>query len=738
MMKIPLFCSSVLSVVFLFASGAAHSQESQTAVENAAPTASGSRTPVSELDATLVQATEPSPRPAPRPAPRPQAAPAPVPVEPIAVDIPETAPLLFSDVAPNALKIEAPIAVTPRSVSVISQQQFQDRGALNLQDALNYTPGVTAGPYGFDTRGDWGFIRGVEPVAYVNGMRSLFGYYNNTRPHTYALDTLEVIKGPASVLFGQGTVGGIINATYKTASTFERNEVYSSYGSYDRFESGVDVGGRDGDWSWRLVAVNREANTQVDYVPDNSWFILPSITWSPNEDTSLTFLFNAQEDESGTSAQFLPWQGTLLPGPRIPSNRFLSEPGLDRYNTRQNTFTMIFEHRLDEVFSVEARGAYTKSDADYRSLWPDFTGSGLNRILPGGIVPRTLYLSDARSEAFTTDLRLRAEFETGVVSHNASVGFDYQDSRTDNDSFYGVGTPLHVYRPVYGAPQSVGPYANAPYTDLVQTGIYASDRLEIGDLVLSVGGRYDFVETSVEGVPGAQKDEAFTTDMGVLYQLGNGLAPYFNFAESFNPAAGYEVDAAGNILDPRRGEQFEIGLKYQPEGSHNLYTISFFDITETNRALPGAVPSTYVSSGELSLQGMELEAIHGFGDFFLQAGYTILNTHDLSAPGQPRLGSVPEQEASAWLLWRPHGPTEGFKAGLGVHYNGASLDDSNTLETPSYAILDAMIGYEWENWDVTLNATNLADKEYVATALSRGDAYYGNRRFVGVTVRHNF
>lgn len=690
-----------------------------------------------ELESTVVESAAPAPRPASRPAPRPQPAPAPAPA-PVVVETPKIEPLVFSDRAPVSLKIDAAIAETPRSVSVITQQQMQDRGALNLQEALNYTPGVTSGPYGMDTRGDWSFVRGVDPIAYVNGMRSTFGFYNNTRPHTYALDTLEVIKGPAAVLFGQGSVGGIINSTYKTASTFEQNEVYASYGSFDRFETGFDVGGRDGDWSWRLVAVNREANTQVDYVTDDTWFVLPSITWSPTEDTSLTFLFNYQEDASGTSAQFLPWQGTVLPGPRIPTNRFASEPGLDRYDTRQNNFTAIFEHQINDVFRIEARGAYNEGDADYRSIWPTFTGSGLNRIGPGGIVARDLWISDASSEAFTSDVRLRAEFETGAAKHNASIGFDYQDARTDNDSFFGAATPLNIYNPVYGTPQATGPLFNAPYTDLTQTGIYASDRIEVGDFIFSLGARYDQVETGTEGVAAVQEDEAFTTDAGVMYRIGNGLNPYFNFAESFLPAAGWEVDQNGDILDPKRGEQFEIGVKYQPEGSDSLYTIAFFDITETNRALPGLLPNTYIASGEISIQGMELEAIHQVGDFYVQAGYTLLNTADLSTPAELRLESIPDQEASVWIGWRPSGALEGFKAGIGSHYTSSSFDATNTLETPAYGILDAMVGYEWENWDLSLNANNLTDEEYVATSLARGDVFYGSRRFLGVTLRRSF
>ncbi len=693
--------------------------------------------PATELESTVVESAAPVTREVRHPAPRPVSVLAPEP-EPVVVATPEIAPLVFSDRAPVSLKIDAPIAETPRSISVITQQQFQDRGALNLQDALSYTPGVTAGPYGFDTRGDWAFVRGVEPVAYVDGMRSLFGYSNNVRPHTYSLDTLEVIKGPAGVLFGQGSVGGILNATHKTARTFTENEIYTSYGSYDRFENGMDLGGREGDWAWRLVAVNREADTQAQYVTDDTWFLLPSISWSPSEDTSFTFLVNVQEDESGGSAQFLPWQGTVLPGPRIPSGRFVSEPSLDRYDTRQNSFTAMFEHRLTDVFRIEARANYTRGDSDHRSMWPDFTGSGLNRILPGGLVPRTLYLADSKSEALVYDLRLRAEFETGTARHNAAIGIDRQDARTDSDDFYGVGTPLNLYNPIYGAPQTLGPYTDNPFTDLLQTGLYLSDRIEVGNFVVSLGGRYDQVETSTEGLATVQKDEAFTTDAGILYKVGNGLAPYFNFAESFFPAAGYEVDAAGNLLDPRRGEQFEVGMKFQPEEGAGLYTVSFFDITESNRALPGIAPNTYVASGELSIQGMELEAIHPFGDFFLQAGYTLLSTRDLSTPAELQMESVPEHELSAWLTWRPDGPTQGFKAGIGAHYTGASLDMTNTLETPAYAILDAMIGYEWGDWDLTLNATNLTDEEYVSTALSRGDVFFGQRRFLGATLRRTF
>ncbi len=140
-------------------------------------------------------------------------------------------------------------------------------------------------------------------------------------------------------------------------------------------------------------------------------------------------------------------------------------------------------------------------------------------------------------------------FETGAVRHNASIGIDHQDARTDNDSFYGAGTPLNLYDPVYGTPQTAGPLADAPSptsfrpVSISPTGS-RSGTSSFPSVAVSTGWN------STEGVAAVQEDEAFTTDAGILYKVGNGLAPYFNFAESFLPASGFEVDANGNVLDP--------------------------------------------------------------------------------------------------------------------------------------------------------------------------------------------
>jgi iron complex outermembrane receptor protein len=644
------------------------------------------------------------------------------------------------DSAPAALKLDVPLVEIPRSVAVISRQQFEDRGVLTVQDALLYTPGVYGATYGFDTRGDWALVRGVDPLDYLNGLKSTFDYYNNTRPHPYSLSSVEIVKGPASVLFGQSSLGGIVNATTKLPLTRPYNEVFLSYGSHDRLEAGFDLGGKAGETlTWRLVAGNRDSGSQVDHVTDDTWFISPSVSWTPDDDTTLTLLANFQQAETGTSAQFAPWQGTILPGRRIPSNRFISEPGFDRYDTEQASVTAIFEHQFDEVFRLEARGRYTDSAADYGSIWPSFPPT----IDGEGYIDRTLYVSDATSESFVFDVRMRAEFETGEVSHNASLGVDYQHAVTDNDSYYSGlgGGRLNIYAPRYGGPLDLGPVVDYASTTFEQVGIYLNDRIEIADQwIVSFGGRYDdLTSVAADGAFDDQAD-ALTFDAGLMYQLGNGVAPYLSYAESFLPVSGTDIN--NQPYDPREGRQYEAGVKYQPEGTDYLFTLAYFDIVEQNRLTASPSGAGSEQTGEVGIQGVELEAMTKWNDFYFQAGYSYVDaTITASNDGDQgfHVASVPENQFMTWVTWRPSiDAMEGFKAGIGLRYVGDSWDGLDTIRTPAYTLIDAMVGYEKGPWDFTLNVTNLEDEEHITTALARGDAFFGQQRFVGATLRYRF
>ena len=241
----------------------------------------------------------------------------------------------FAQSAGSVMKADTPILDTPRSVSIVTQQQIEARGAQNVTQALQYTPGVMAGYGGNDNRGDWLYVRGFEPTQFLDGLQSYFGYYNNARPEVFLLDSVAVLKGPAGMLYGNGAVGGIVNASSKLPDPSAPNIVQLEFGTNDRFQSGIDVGGSlgsDGKLFYRLVGLGRSADGPVDYSNDAAAAFMPSLTWMPTDATQVTVLGFTQKNDTSPMIQFLSPYGTLLSaeafanGDFLPADVFVGEP----------------------------------------------------------------------------------------------------------------------------------------------------------------------------------------------------------------------------------------------------------------------------------------------------------------------------------------------------------------------------------------------------------------------------
>ena len=246
-------------------------------------------------------------------------------------------------------KTRVPVERQPFSIETVDRELIEDTGAKNIQDSLLYMSGVYGANFGFDTRGDSAMVRGLRPSLYVDGLRASYGSYNSVRPNIYGLERVEVLKGPSSVLYGQAELGGIINGVSKLPKAEKQGELRAQVGSYDRKVLAADVTGplsEDGKLLYRLVALKRDSGTQVDYVDDNGYVFAPSLTWLPSDDTTISLLFNSQENTGAVSAQFLPTQGTLEPGPQgdIGSETFVGEPDWDRYDRRKDEVTLFVDH----------------------------------------------------------------------------------------------------------------------------------------------------------------------------------------------------------------------------------------------------------------------------------------------------------------------------------------------------------------------------------------------------------
>jgi iron complex outermembrane recepter protein len=207
--------------------------------------------------------------------------------------------------AATATKTDTALKETPMSVSVITRDLLVDQGATNLQDALNYAAGVRPDAYGLDSRTDSVRIRGGYPDEYLDGLRKNFDYYtSNARSEPFTLERIEVLRGPAAMLYGQGTVGGVVNMVSKRPQAEAQGEVGVQFGSWQRKQVQGDFTGpltADGAWLYRVVAVVRDADTQVDHVRDDRRVLAPSITLRPSATTSLTLQALTQRDRTGST-----------------------------------------------------------------------------------------------------------------------------------------------------------------------------------------------------------------------------------------------------------------------------------------------------------------------------------------------------------------------------------------------------------------------------------------------------
>jgi iron complex outermembrane recepter protein len=653
----------------------------------------------------------------------------------------------------TATKTDTPLLETPQAVTVVTRDQIEDQGANTLQEALNYAAGVRSDAYGLDSRSDNISVRGGTPVEYRDGLRrQLTGYYTSTIPtEPYGLERIEVLRGPSAMLYGLGSTAGVVNLVSKRPLAESYREVGVQIGSFDRKQVQADLTGRltaDGEWLYRLVALARNADTQVDYVPNDREYFAPSLTWRPSAATSLTFQFLWQKDRSGSTSQFLPWEGTILPNPngQVPTNRFIGEPALDRYDSNRTEVGWLFEHRLDERWTLHQSTRFTDNHVDYFSLYGDafFTNPGHFADSATGLLNRFAFFEKRDANGFAADQFLEGRLTTGAIRHQVLLGLEYQQhkehamSASDNPPGYPFPPnnvpPINAYNPVYGTYTILPELAALPNTRLNQTGIYLQDQMKIDRWIVVAGVRQDRVVNSLEG-SSDQVDAESTMRAGLMHVFDGGLAPYMSYSESFTPIAG--IDFFNQRYKPLRGEQVEAGVKWQPVGRRLTATAAVYELKEKNRQVTDPIhPNSFLQVGQSKTNGAELELVGRVLPWLdIAAHYNFLDQ-------DPQLEQMPEHQASVWASGRlALSGLAGLRWGLGVRYFSSFKDgpaDGDAPTVPAATLYDGMLGYDTGPWRFALNAQNLADKIYFSTCLARGDCWYGTRRNVILSARYQF
>ncbi|RRW67177.1 TonB-dependent siderophore receptor [Pseudomonas fluorescens] len=651
-------------------------------------------------------------------------------------------------------KTDTALVEAPRSISVATRQQMDDRSVHSLDDAVRYMPGITASSYGSDTRADWLRVRGFEPTQFLDGLPLPKGVYANPKQETWNLDRLALLRGPASSVYGQTPPGGLLDMVSRRPSAEASSEIQLQYGSDNHRQTNFASTGKiddAGQFLYGLSGVVRDSGTQVDHVDNKRYNIAPSLTWNIDDDTKLTLLSQFTRDDTGITSQFLPIQGTKIKSPLgdISHHKNLGDPDWEYYDRTYYALGYAFEHRLNDVWQFKQNLRYTKSDLSFQSLTP---GSyPFTTVDAEGNVGRTSTSVDEDISQFAVDNNFQADFATGDIRHTLLLGLDHQRSNTNYTSIFGDGLQTNVNNPIYGQP-IVRPARSTAFYDYnqktYQTGLYVQDQMALDQWRLTLGGREDWVHTSTQFInqsdaTNTQRDKKFSGNAALSYVFDNGFVPYLSYAESFQPTTGADATSTGS-LKPTEGKQWELGIKYQPPGSKTLLTAAVYDLTQKNVAVNTFVNNVSVTSqtGEVKVKGLELEAVSDVTDNLkVIAAYTLAKSEVQKGVDKGnRLQLMPNQQASLWTDYTWHaGVLDGFGIGAGVRYTGNTYGDkANTWlgKADAYTVFDASVHYDLGRLDNSLkgaslavNATNLFDKDYISTCDSFY-CYYGDQRSV--------
>lgn len=644
-------------------------------------------------------------------------------------------------------KTDTPLIETPQSITVITRQQMEDQNVQSVGEALRYSPGVRTEAEGSSSLFDVFSVRGFTQAnadIYRDGMRQQL-WNGDGRAEPYAFERIEILRGPAAVLYGQGSPGGLVNLVTKLPTATSFREVMLEGGSFERKQGAVDLGGPiddAGTWSYRLTGLVRDSDTQIDYVPDDRWFVAPAVTWRPNAKTSLTLLGEFKQDRT-IYVRYLPASGTVFSNPNgtVPTNRFLNEPD-DFYDTDNYSGGYMFRHNLNSDWTARQNFRFGHNAVEHRSVQAIALQGDLRTM------DRFAFAAESTTDVLVLDNQLEAKVDTGPLNHTALAGLDFRRQSYDEVARFGTASAIDLFDPVYGQGFSL---PASPSNDVSQTldqlGIYFQDQIKLNKWALLLGGRQDWARSvtddNLANTQTKQRDDAFTFRSGLVYLFDTGIAPYAGFAQTFQPVSG--TDRLGNAFEPRTGDQFEVGVKFQPKGQETFVTLSAYQIKQQNLLTPDPVnPAFSTQIGEVTSRGIELGGLLslGFGlDVIASYSYNhaeVTESNDIDMGKRPT--QVPEHLASLWGDYKVEGGIlQGLSFGTGVRYVGSTAGDfANTFDVPAFTVVDAALRYEWRNLRLAINVSNLFDKEYVAGCFSLNGCAYGGRRTVLGTLRYRW
>ncbi|MBW4552777.1 MAG: TonB-dependent siderophore receptor [Aphanocapsa sp. GSE-SYN-MK-11-07L] len=643
----------------------------------------------------------------------------------------------------TATKTDTPIRDIPASIQIVPQQVLKDRNVRTVTEALETVSGVVPGnrPYG-GTPLTLKIIRGFDQAGTgVVNFRNGFpdgDFYTVTPPAT--IEQVEVLKGPASVLFGAGEPGGIVNVVTKQPLSEPFYQLAFEVGNFGLYQPSLDVSGplnADKTVLYRFIASYQGSSDFQGFAERGLTTIAPSISLKLGERTNLDLYYEFSRI-SGYPASGLTNAVFLSDGSLTPRDFATYYPSLSQIDFSTQKFGYIFSHKFSNNWQLRNNLAIVLSRFA-ENVATGFTVVD-DQFLEGFDTSRAVFV---RNNYFG-QIDLLGKFKTGALDHQFLVGLDINRNTNASDNGLNADTPLpplDIRNPNYDIPTpTYSTRGTFSIFDFVRQsyGIYIQDQITFNDnLKFLIGGRYDWTTTefAADTVTGGdvirfptRNDGAFSPRVGLVYQPSKEVSLYASYTRSFFPLSGFDnlSPDADLTFEPSRGIQYEVGVKADLLDGKLSATLAAYQLTKTNVLTPDpADPTRSIQTGEQRSRGVEFdiagEILPGWrviGSYsYTNARLTEDNTFEVGN----RLPNVPENQFSLWTTYEfQKSWIKGFGVGLGLFYLGERQGDlDNSFQLKDYLRTDAALFYRRDRLRLALNFRNIFDIDTAAFALSK-------------------
>lgn len=626
--------------------------------------------------------------------------------------------------ASTATRTDTLLRDIPQSIQVIPRQVIKDRNVVRLSELADNVSGVQP-ERGYGGLSSLGFrVRGF--LTNFETLRNGFPDYGYFSPRDVAnIERLEILKGPAAVLYGGSPTqyaggSGVINTTTKKPLAEPYYSASVTYGSYNFLRPTLDISGPltdDKSVLYRLNVAYESSDSFRDFVEYDSFFISPVVEIKVGDRTKLTFEYEHQKYNFVFDNGF-PIEPEVL---QLGRNRFLGEPNFANGEVTFNSLTYRLEHEFDDNWKF--RQGFNVLNANLNDA---------RQVSPGSLredrqtLDRSFYASDEKHENITLQNEISGKFSTGSIRHNVLFGVDLARNLFNYIFAPDLELSINIFDPQYGGtPTPVedgSPFGRKIVSENV--GLFAQNLIELTpNFKVLLGGRLDFNDYSTQDrvsgdILDKQSNTRFSPRVGIIYQPSDVTSLYFNWSNGFSPQF-QARSRTSEQFEPQTTQQFEVGVKQNFLDNKLSGTLAFFQITKQNVLTPDPVDDLFqIQTGEQRSRGIELDIAGEISPGWkVIANYAYIDgevTKDRVIPVGDRLFGVPEHSAGLWTTYElQHGSLQGLGFGAGLYFVGEQeVDLPNTFKLPSYLRADASIFYRRQNYRFAVNFKNISNVKY--------------------------